>query len=246
LSIATATTIVGHATKVIANVTISAALTLTINTPVLLITGTLTGPNAAVTFAGTAGFTAATLANTAIAASAKTYTLTQGNTYTCTTAFNWTGATSALTLTMISSHATNKVTFTLNYGATQNSIFVVFTRISAGAGQCLFSAQGTVTTSFNCATTVTSGNIINAGGGEALTVAGVTYNNVGAILGSCLVYLFRDNGDNTATYIAQQTSNASTGAYSFTCFPGSTYFTLAFLEGSPDVFDITDRELVAA
>ncbi len=109
----------------------------------------------------------------------------------------------------------------------------------------MFSAQGTVTTSFNCATTVTSGNIINAGGGEANTLAGITRDNAGAVLGSVLVYLFRDNGDSTATYIAQQTSNASTGAYSFTLFPGSTYFVTGNLAGSPDRFDVTDRNLAA-
>jgi hypothetical protein len=91
---------------------------------------------------------------------------------------------------------------------------------------------------------LSNGNIVSSFTGAATTISGVTYNKSGGILGSCTVYLFRDNGNSTATFVAATTSNATTGVYSFTVYPGSTYFCVAF--GSylgSDVFDATDKIL---
>lgn len=235
LSIASACTI-ASGNAVTSDLTITAALTLTINTTVLGI-GTLTGPNAAVTFAGDHGFTCATAANTAVTA-ARIYTLTAGNTYTVTTALNWTGATSALTLTIISSHATNKVTLTLGYTATQDSVFMNGTRIDSSAGQAVYSGNAVITTCFNWATAVQGGALIGQTG-QTLTVAGITKDKTGAALGSCVCQLFRDNGDGSASYLGQTTSDGTTGAYSFTTFPGN-FFVRSRKAGSPNVFDTTD------
>lgn len=245
LSIATACTIVGATGKTIPNVTITAALTLTLNTVALGIAGTLTLPNAAVTFAGNVGFTVGTLTNTTITATRIT-TFTAGNTYTITTALNTVSAAAqTVRFTWISSHATNKVAITLQPGATQDVAFLDPTRIDSSGGQAIFSYHGVITTSFNWSVLLGYGNIIKDLTGAALTIAGVTYDKNGSILGSCDVYLWRDNGNNTATYIAYVLSNASTGAYSFTVFPGSTYFVTAMKAGATPVMDVTDRTLVA-
>ena len=78
------------------------------------------------------------------------------------------------------------------------------------------------------------------------TIAGITYGNTGAVLGACDVYLFCDNGNNTATFLGNATSNATTGAYSFTVSGEQAgYFVVAFKTGSPNVADITTRGLTA-
>ena len=102
-----------------------------------------------------------------------------------------------------------------------------------------------ITTCFNWSNDLGHGRIIPEAGGESVTVAGITKDNSGVALGSCDVYLFRDNGNDTATYIAYQESNAVTGAYSFTVFPGSAYFVVAFLGGATPVMDVTYRDLAA-
>jgi hypothetical protein len=77
------------------------------------------------------------------------------------------------------------------------------------------------------------------------TLSGITKDNGGNILGSCIVYLFKDNGDSTTTFVSAVTSDADTGAYSFTTIAGSTYFVVAFKAGATPVMDVTDRTLVA-
>jgi hypothetical protein len=112
-------------------------------------------------------------------------------------------------------------------------------------GQPIFTYKGTITDSYNWSTALGHGRIIPDVGGESVTVAGTTKDNAGVALGSCDVYLFRDNGNDTATYIAYQESNSVTGAYSFTVFPGSAYFVVAFKGGATPVMDVTDRTLTA-
>jgi len=71
------------------------------------------------------------------------------------------------------------------------------------------------------------------------TVAGVTRNSAGAVVGGCTVYLVRQvDGFRCQT----QTSNAVTGAYSFardTADP-YTYRVVALLAGAPETHGITD------
>lgn len=121
------------------------------------------------------------------------------------------------------------------------------TRIDSSGGPAIYSYKGTLTSCKNWATGIAHGNLTNPLTGAANTVSGVTYDKSGNILGSCTVYLFKDNGDSTATFIGATTSNAGTGAYSFTVYPGSTYFVVAFgVKSAVDVFDCTDRILTAA
>jgi hypothetical protein len=241
LSIASACTIVGGTSCTVSALTITAALTLTLNTTAVTFT-TITTPNAATTFAGNVGFIAGTLANTAIASSAKTYTLTQGNTYRCTTAMNWTGATSALTLTIASSSGASKVVFYLDPTATQDMLFVAATRVDSSLGQIMFAHRGTLTTCFGWSTAIAEGNLLPTAGGETVTVSGVTKDNTGAILGSCIVNIYMDNGDNTSTYVGTVTSNASTGAWSLAVLPrvGAVYFGRAYKGGATPVSDSTN------
>lgn len=75
-------------------------------------------------------------------------------------------------------------------------------------------------------------------------ISGVTYDKTGSPLGSCHVFLCRDNGDNTATYLAHTTSNASTGAFTFQGPYGTAdHFIIAWKDDSPHVFDATDHVL---
>ena len=224
------------------SISITVAGTHTINS-LLTATGTLTLPNAAVTFAGTAGFTVATFANTGLT-SARTNTLVSAKTYTVTTALNLKGVL-ATKMSLLASTPETKAIFTLAYGATQDVCYILATDIDSSLGQPIFNFKGTNTTTYNWSTALGYGNILPDAGGESVTVAGITKDNAGVALGSCDVYLFRDNGNDTPTYIAYQESNSVTGAYSFTVFPGATYFVVAFKGGATPVMDVTDRTVTA-
>jgi hypothetical protein len=113
----------------------------------LTVTGTLNvttlGPHD-VSFAGSAGFTCGTFAMGGF----QYITLLSGQTYTVTSAITvncLTGAHGKIT----SSHATNKVTFRLGPGATQAIAFCDAVRVDSSAGQTIYSAGGTLTTSLN-------------------------------------------------------------------------------------------------
>lgn len=97
-------------------------------------------------------------------------------------------------------------------------------------------------------TTVTSGAItFSLSAGNSLNVSGVTRNSSGTALGSCDVYLIKENSFGSLTTMNSATSNATTGAYSFKVYDNaSTYFTIAFKSGSPNVMDVTDRTLSGA
>lgn len=225
------------------SIKITAAITVTLNS-LCSGTGTLTLPNAAVTFDGTHGFTMGTFANTTLTAN-RILTLTAAKTYTITDAMNLKGITTGK-WSIVSSTPGTKVVFTLGYGATQTNVYVNPTDLDSSLGQSIYSAYGVIDTCYNWSTSLGHGRIIPDAGGESVTVAGITKTLGGMALGSCDVYLFRDNGNDTATYIAYQESNSSTGAYSFTVFPGSAYFVAAFKGGATPVMAVTDRTLAAA
>jgi len=74
---------------------------------------------------------------------------------------------------------------------------------------------------------------------------GITKDNAGTALGSCECHLFKDNLDDTSSFVAHLTSNVSTGAYSFTGLTDndSQYFVVAWKDDAPHVFDVTDHNL---
>jgi hypothetical protein len=228
------------------NITLTgtSAITLTLNS-LLTVTGTFTIANASVTFDGTSGFTVGTLTHTVVTIT-RTFTFEEAVTYTITTAITapLPGAPS-YKYTYTSADGAIKAIITLGYGATQSIVQVNPTRIDSSLGQCIFSDTGVITTCFNWSNDLGHGRIIPEAGGESVTVAGITKDNAGVALGSCDVYLFRDNGTDTATYIAYQESNSVTGAYSFAVFPGSAYFVVAFKGGATPVMDVTDRTVTA-
>lgn len=80
---------------------------------------------------------------------------------------------------------------------------------------------------------------------SAYKLEGITKDKNGDVLGSCPCYLFKDNQDNTLTYVGYVLSNAVTGAYSFTGIGDSDaqYIVVAWKDGSPNVFDVTDHVL---
>lgn len=81
--------------------------------------------------------------------------------------------------------------------------------------------------------------------GVQYVISGVTKDSAGAILGSCNVQLFETLTDR---YISDTTSDATTGAYSFTnVSPMSrTYYIVAYKAGAPDVAGTTVNTLVGA
>ena len=74
---------------------------------------------------------------------------------------------------------------------------------------------------------------------------GVTYDKDEVILGSVKCFLYKDNLDNTITFVDYVLSNAVTGAYTFPAIVDndSQYFVVFIKDGSPNVFDVTDHVL---
>ena len=130
-----------------ANLSLAAALTVTINSP-LSIAGTLTLPNAAVTFAGSAGWTCGTLTNTTITAT-RIYTFTAGRTYTVTVI--WQTIHAALQTVRFTFTASSSCNFVLGPGASQDVGFVDPTNMDASTGQKIFSYHGVISSSPNWA-----------------------------------------------------------------------------------------------
>jgi hypothetical protein len=75
-----------------------------------------------------------------------------------------------------------------------------------------------------------------------LLISGITKDSTGAILGSCVVELYNTRTD---LPLEKVTSDASTGAYSFSSVGGGqTYYVVAYKAGAPDVAGTTVNTLV--
>ena len=74
---------------------------------------------------------------------------------------------------------------------------------------------------------------------------GITYDNVGSILGSVKCHLYKDNLDNTISFVAYVLSNAVTGAFTFSGIGDNDpqYLIVYIKDGSPNDFDVSDHEL---
>ena len=72
------------------------------------------------------------------------------------------------------------------------------------------------------------------------TLSGITKDNTGAILGSCVVNVFRTS-DNV--FIGTTTSDAVTGAYSYSGIGQVDHFEVSYKAGSPDVAGTTVNTL---
>lgn len=126
------------------NVTLGAfAYTYTINS-LLSISNTLTVGTAGATFAGTSGWTCATLLNAGTGS--LTITLKDSNTYTITSLLDCYQSRVGSIVTFTSSSATIKSNLTLQNGASCKCL-ASFTRINAGAGRTINTFGGTIT---NC------------------------------------------------------------------------------------------------
>ena len=79
-------------------------------------------------------------------------------------------------------------------------------------------------------------------------IDGITYDEAGSALGSCTVTLWKDNGDDTITYYDRVTSNASTGAFTFSAIPSAdaSFFIVATKADTPDVVDVSERTIQPA
>jgi hypothetical protein len=74
---------------------------------------------------------------------------------------------------------------------------------------------------------------------------GITKDKNGDVLVSCECFLFKDNGDDTLTFVDHVTSDGATGAYSFTGLEDddSAYLVYSVKDDTPHVFDVTDHVL---
>jgi len=61
-------------------------------------------------------------------------------------------------------------------------------------------------------------------------LSGITLDSTGAPLGSCTTKLFRTDTD---VKVAEQTSDATTGAFTFYADLGTAYYVVAFNNGNP-------------
>ncbi len=167
---ASTTTITGAALSGTGTVSVGSSTNLTLNnTGGLVTTGTLTLPNSASTFAGSAGFTVGTLTTATLTAS-RIHTLTFGNTYAVTTALGNVGTSSTIRQALKSSSAGNKVVFNLSIGATNTLTFCDPTDINSSAAATVVSVGGTITTTLNW-----TGSVVAGGGGGATPVLGCPF-----------------------------------------------------------------------
>lgn len=77
---------------------------------------------------------------------------------------------------------------------------------------------------------------------QQLYISGVTKDSAGAVLGSCVVELYRTLDDMP---LEKVTSDAATGVYRFSAVgAGQSYYVVAYKQGSPDVAGTTVNTLV--
>lgn len=86
-------------------------------------------------------------------------------------------------------------------------------------------------------------HLATASAPQSFAIAGVTKDSAGAILGGCVVQLFRTVGD---AFVTEVVSDPTTGAYSIPAGPGESYYIVAYKAGAPDVAGTTVNTLVAA
>jgi hypothetical protein len=78
-------------------------------------------------------------------------------------------------------------------------------------------------------------------GNQQCVISGVTKGSTGSVLGSCAVELFTTTDD---VLFARTTSDATTGAYSFSVpSNGWAFYCVAYKAGSPDVAGTTVNTL---
>ena len=74
-------------------------------------------------------------------------------------------------------------------------------------------------------------------------ISGVTKDGNGAVLGSCTVKLYRTADD---VLLATTTSDAATGAYSFSQAGNGGSYVVAYKIGSPDISGTTVNTLIGS
>ena len=76
-------------------------------------------------------------------------------------------------------------------------------------------------------------------------IEGIVYTKDGdPYLGAAQLFLFKDNGDNTLTFVDYTIASIATGAYSFSVTDEDDYLIAAFGDATPNVFDVTDHNLL--
>jgi hypothetical protein len=125
------------------NLTLTGGASTTITQNVLNTINGILQLNGSTTFAGTAGWTCATLINTT---NNSTITLQNSVTYRTTTGVQLVSSLSTQPITMQSVNLSIRAIWTLDYGATQNIIYVNGTRIDSSLGQTIWTFGGLIST----------------------------------------------------------------------------------------------------
>lgn len=73
-------------------------------------------------------------------------------------------------------------------------------------------------------------------------LSGVTEDSTGAVLGSCVVSIYRTQDK---AWVGDVTSNPTTGAWTFAVTGGSPFFLVEYKTGSPDKAGTSVNTLVA-
>lgn len=82
-------------------------------------------------------------------------------------------------------------------------------------------------------------------GGVSYKLEEITYDKDGGVLVSVDCYLYKDNQDNTITFVAHVVSDGGSGVYSFTGIEDNDaqYLVVFIKDDSPHVMDVTDHVL---
>jgi len=88
-------------------------------------------------------------------------------------------------------------------------------------------------------------NLVALAEASLYNLSGVTYDKDGSILGDVECYLWKDNGNDTLTWVAYQLSNSGSGVYAFADITDndSAYLVTFVKDDSPHVMDVTDHNL---
>jgi hypothetical protein len=78
-------------------------------------------------------------------------------------------------------------------------------------------------------------------------ISGATLDKDGDPLYPCQVHLLRDNGDDTATWLAHTESSGTSGSFSFQgAYSGAEHFLISWKDDTPHVFDASDHNISGA
>jgi len=151
----------------------------------------------------------------------------------------------AFRLAIDDAHEGAELTQFLDFSSGTSRTLLVAAKTGLSAGNHTFALQWyELQTDAQADTTRPRSQFVIEFTGIAYKLEGVTKDKDGSVLGSCECYCFKDNGDNTLSYIGYDLSDGS-GNYSITGIGDNSaaYLVVAWKDNSPHVMDVTDHVL---